>query len=193
MNGPLVVGLSAAYTNVGMGYAVAFTAQIQGRTTASRWEFGDGTVVSNRPYASHAWVAVGDYVVVLRAFNEDQPAGVTATLVVRVTVPVHYVSAMGLNPVAPYVTWATAATNIQDAVDAAVPGDTVWVTNGVYTTGGRAVSGLMTNRVAVTNPVLLESVNGPAVTVIAGWQVPGVTNGPCGRAGVPLPQVAAME
>jgi hypothetical protein len=88
----------------------------------------------------------------------------------------HYVDLNSTNAVPPYTNWATAAINIQDAVGSAQAGDTVLVTDGVYAAGGQAVYGLMTNRVAVTNASRLESVNGPAVTVIQGYQVPGTIN-----------------
>jgi hypothetical protein len=93
------------------------------------------------------------------------------------------VSLESSNPVVPYSTWATAATNIQDAVDAAKDGDTVLVTNGVCAVRDREVSMLDTfqqppqlesvglSRVVVTNSIRLESVNGPLVTTIMGTQV----------------------
>ena len=79
-------------------------------------------------------------------------------------------------PVAPYTSWATAATNIQDAMDATGVGDIVLVTNGIYQYGGASWSG--SNRVHVINGVSLQSVNGPAVTVIKGYWDPATTNGP---------------
>ena len=182
VTGPLSVGIVAAYTNVAVGFPVDLTALIEGRTTSSVWNFGDGVVMSNRPYANHAWAVAGDCVVVLRAYNESLPGGVSATVTVHVVgPPVHYVAVESTNPLPPYTSWATAATNIQDAVDAvaaaAVPGTWILVTNGTYATGGRAVFGTMTNRVAVDKPLILRSVNGPQFTVIQGYQVPGTTNG----------------
>jgi hypothetical protein len=83
-------------------------------------------------------------------------------------------------PTPPYETWLTAATNIQDAVDEAAPGDMVLVVGGVYDSGGRpAGTSFLTNRVTIDKPITVQSLMGPEVTVIRGWQVqmPSVTNG----------------
>ena len=179
ITGLLSVVIQADYTNVATVFEVNFMAEITGHASANRWEFGDGTVVSNRLGVSHSWTASGDYPVILRAYNESYPDGVSATATVHVVEqPVQYVALDSINPVSPYTSWATAATNIQDAVDAAIlPGSLILVTNGVYATGGRAVYGTVTNRIAVTNPVTVRSVNGPEFTMIEGYQVPGTTNG----------------
>jgi hypothetical protein len=69
---------------------------------------------------------------------------------------VHYVDANNTNATAPYTNWSSAARSIQDAVDAALAGDEIVVTNGTY--GGVVVDKLLT----------LWSVNGAAVTTIDG-------------------------
>ena len=170
VTGPLGVRVAAAYTNVVPRCEVSLTALIEGRTTTSEWDLGDGIAATNRPYATHAWAALGDYAVVLRAYNESYPGGVSATVTVHVVEQrVHYVAVDSANPLPPYTSWATAATNIQDAVNtASVAGSLVLVSNGTYATGGRAVSRYVTNRVAVTKPLTLWSVNGPGLTVIDG-------------------------
>src|ERR1019366_372097 len=67
---------------------------------------------------------------------------------------VRYVNVNNASPTPPYTNWATAARNIQDAVDAFGPGALVLVTNGAYAP------------VRVDKPLVLQSVNGPVVTVI---------------------------
>ncbi len=82
---------------------------------------------------------------------------------------VHYVNKNNPTPASPYLSWTDAATNIQDAIDAAGVGDVVLVTNGVYETGERAFSTIGSNRVAVTNALTVMAVStNPADTSIAG-------------------------
>jgi len=80
-----------------------------------------------------------------------------------------YVSLGSTNPVPPYTNWATAATVIQDAVDAAAAGDEVVVADGTHANGGRAVgTNDVDSRVVVDKPLRLRTVSGPELTVIDG-------------------------
>src|SRR5437762_9047536 len=69
---------------------------------------------------------------------------------------VHYVDVNSTNAAPPYTSWATAAANIQDAVDAAVAGDEVVVTNGTY------------SPLVVRKSLSIRSVNGPGAATIDG-------------------------
>jgi hypothetical protein len=96
-----------------------------------------------------------------------------------------FVATNSPSPSTPYTNWQTAARTIQDAVDWTFAGDHVVVTNGVYAAGGRATPNMpLTNRVVITNAVIVESVNGSAVTIIQGAKDPLLTNGPAAVRGV---------
>ena len=102
-----------------------------------------------------------------------------ATLAATLDAPAaeRYVDLNSANPAPPFTNWTTAATNIQDAIDAADAGDVIWVTNGVYATGGKVMAGDLANRVALNKAVTVCSVNGAQETVIQGQREEGSTNG----------------
>ena len=57
----MTLALKASYTNIATGFVVDFRAQNAGPLITTRWEFDEGTVVSNQPYISRSWVVAGDY------------------------------------------------------------------------------------------------------------------------------------
>ena len=71
---------------------------------------------------------------------KTHPIELTVTVLFTLTVAVaatpHYVNVNSTNAQPPFLDWNTAATIIQDAVDVAVAGDEVVVTNGIYAGGG---------------------------------------------------------
>ncbi len=48
--------------------------------------------------------------------------------------PIHYVAQCNQIPSAPYTSWASAASNVQDAINESISGDQVWIARGVYRT-----------------------------------------------------------
>lgn len=98
-----------------------------------------------------------------------------AFLSFNATAATYYVNVSNTVPASPFSSWATAATNIQDAVDVSSDGDLILVTNGVYAKGGRVVYGSLTNRLVINKAVTVQSVNGPEKTLIVGNQIIGPT------------------
>ena len=81
----------------------------------------------------------------------------------------HYAAKNGQTPSGNYSSWLTAASNIQDAVNAAATNDTVWIGSGRYTVPPAATNYLGTNVVFINRPLVLRSSNGtPEAVVIDG-------------------------
>ncbi|HWV98768.1 MAG TPA: immunoglobulin domain-containing protein [Candidatus Acidoferrum sp.] len=157
---------------------------VAGGTSPLRYQwYFDGAAVTNGGRISGAMTAslnianvqladFGFYQVVVT----NNYGGVTSVAAVLGTSPgapgvVRFVSSSSSSPAAPYTDWSIAATNIQDAVDTSKDGDFILVTNGVYSSAGRASSDGTTNCVVVTNAATVQSVNGPSVTLINGSNV----------------------
>jgi hypothetical protein len=173
--GPLSVAIRLFSFGVPANFTQQFIPVISGSITNGEWLLDDGTIVTNTPFIVRSWPAFGDYPVVFRGYNNSFPDGVSSTVTVHVaSTVVHYVVATNASPVPPFTSWETAATNINDAIDAVfnVPNAMVLVSNGLYKTGGRLTVGSVTNRVAVTKPILVESVNGALATAIEGFRLP---------------------
>jgi hypothetical protein len=79
-----------------------------------------------------------------------------------------YVSPGSPSPGAPYADLNTAAHDIQTAINAASPGDTIRVNDGTYATGSTVIHAPLPNRVAINKAVTVQSINGPGVTTIQG-------------------------
>ena len=81
----------------------------------------------------------------------------------------HYVAHNGQTPSGSFTDWNSAASNIQDAVNAATTNDTVLVGAGRYTVPPNATNYNGTNVVYINKPLTLSSSNGlPETTIIDG-------------------------
>src|ERR1035438_6007897 len=94
--------------------------------------------------------------------------------ILRAPAAVLYVDMNSASPTPPYADLSTAALTIQDAVDAATNGDLILVNDGYYQDGFRITKGSgfpgynETNRVVVSKPVTIQSINGPSAAYISG-------------------------
>ncbi|NCC69659.1 MAG: PKD domain-containing protein, partial [Clostridia bacterium] len=142
---------------------VVFTAGVSGTNTTGpyyKWDFdNDGSYEeqgSNKKVVTNLYTP-GLYSVRLVVTNDvAEVSERIRTGYIKVGPEIAYV-APDSTPAYPYTSWADAATNIQDAIDAGVDGTLVLVTNGVY---------LITSQIDLQKGITVRSINGYSNTVV---------------------------
>lgn len=166
LGGPLSVIVEGSETRAVAGTIISFQCDVDGRPESYVWNFSDGYAVSNTPFVVRAFDTPGVHVATVTAWNPDGAASNSVSVEIFPGYT-NYVSPDGAH-VFPFTNGVDAATNIQNAIDANIPGGVTLVYDGVYDGGGRTVNGGLTNRIAITNVVDVVSANGPAATLIVG-------------------------
>lgn len=121
-------------TSALVGEAVEFVVKTDLVSASCEWTWGDGTTSITEGTTSHAFASAGDFPVQAIVTDLITGGAFTNDLVatMRIRDRVVYVDANSKEPVWPYGDPAHAATNIYDAVDAAVDGCAVSLAAGIH-------------------------------------------------------------
>ena len=166
LSGALGVAIRPAYTSVVEGCTVRFDADVSGKPCSTRWQVEDGSFLYHAPLISRTFATAGVYTLSFSATNIDTMASDAVEIQV-VESFTNFVSFAGSHT-PPYITWETAATNIQDAIDACPAGGTVLVAPGTYDVGASEINGAASRVMAVKPLRIIAQSDDPAQTVIAG-------------------------
>ncbi len=109
------------------------------------WDFNnDGIIDSTLQNPVTNYSVIGYQTITLTASNKYSFSTITKTNLIFITgvTPIHYVSLEAAS-IPPYTNWLSAATNVQDAINASENFDKIYISNGVYVSSGKI--GLGTN------------------------------------------------
>lgn len=163
--GPLVAFFVAAPRIGAPPLPVNFQAYTTGSNLTSlvyRWDYQsdglfDATNVAS-PTSLYVYTNGGLYSVRLQVTNAAGQVAETVRTNYIVAYTVHYVATNG-GHIAPYSTWANAATNLESALSVAVAGGKIFVSNGTY---------VVPATISITQAVTISSMNGPTATLFVG-------------------------
>ena len=173
MTGKLSVAIIAVLTNAVVNFPLTYVSDVQGKADTSQWDVEGGGTHENKTHITKSWPVPGNYKITLKASNLDYPLGISATVEVNiVSAFTNYAAANSASPATPFSSWATAAVNIQDAIDVCPAGGAVLVSNGLYNFSGGVAAG-SSNRIAITKPITVRAVSGAESTIIEGVKILG--------------------
>ena len=172
--GPLSASITSRLVRVVRDYPLFFQARVEGEVSGMEWHIND-TFQSPTAFMEYSNHTIGIDTIIFHTWNTETQVTLT-TRVEVVSGMTNFVSLTGLH-VSPFVSMETAATNIQDAVDAMeVAGGMVSVAPGLYATGFRVDKQSITNRVIIDKPVIVQAQNpSPLATIIAGKTYEGAS------------------
>lgn len=132
-----------------------------------RYTLDGSTPVIDSTLYTNAFTITKSTTVKAKAFKAGMADSAIATASYRSSI--FYVDASRPDDSGDGYSWVTAKMTIQAAVNTALDGDTVLVTNGTYNSGTTVTPGYaVRNRVVITNNITVRSLNGPTVTIIEG-------------------------
>ena len=144
------------------GYSFRFHASVEGVPSQLAWNFGNGSVVTNLMSPEYAWSEAGEQTIVLTAYNDTYPAGISATQVVSIVAVENpadsavYVAQDG-DDENDGSSWARAKATIQSAIDVQYAGGLVLVGPGTYP-----------GDIKLGKSITVQSANGPETTMVTG-------------------------
>ncbi|HUA68101.1 MAG TPA: immunoglobulin domain-containing protein [Candidatus Saccharimonadales bacterium] len=176
---PAQIITQPANAGVLLGSNVSFTVTASGTAVGYQWYFDWTPLTDNGHVTGSATPTLsitnvensdgGDYqVLISNLLSSVTSRRATLTPLTNSGPSIRYVNESNSTPASPYLTWSTAATDIQTAVNASLAGDQIVVTDGVYQSGGYLAPDGALTCVVNTNAVTLQSVNGENATSING-------------------------